>query len=115
MQNGTKKTLGFGLLIFLFIFIITYAFFRSKDLLFGVKIKNVNIANGTKYQEDLLKITGTAKNATLLTLNDREISIDQKGNFSEDFALIHGYNILKISARDKFGHVDEKDYQLIKE
>lgn len=113
MESNAKKILKVGSLIVLFSFIFIYAFFRSKDLIFGVKIKNVNLVNGARYAEDVIKITGVAKNATYLGLNDREISIDQAGNFSEDFALLSGYNILKIEAKDKFGHIDEKNYQLI--
>jgi hypothetical protein len=113
MQSDAKKILRVGLLTVLFLFIIIYAFFRSKDLIFGVKVKNVNLVDGTKYTESVIKITGIAKNATYLGLNDREISIDQAGNFSEDFALLSGYNIIKIEAKDKFGHIDEKNYKLI--
>jgi uncharacterized protein YfaP (DUF2135 family) len=63
--------------------------------------------------EDIIKITGNAKNAIKLTINGREIYIDQQGNFSEDFAPLKGYNILSIQARDKFGKVDEKNYKLM--
>lgn len=115
MPTDLKKILRNGGLIALFVFIIFYAFFRSKDLIFGVKIRDVNIVDGIKYTESVQKITGNAKNAIKLTINGREISIDQEGNFSEDIALLLGYNILEIRAEDKFGHIDEKIYKLIKE
>ncbi len=60
-----------------------------------------------------MKVTGNAKNATSLTLNGREISIDREGNFGETIALLSGYNIINIKARDKFGYIDEKNYKLI--
>lgn len=101
-----------------FLFIIFYGFSRSTDLLFGVKIKNVNINgaplhSGDVVKEGILQITGNAKNALNLTLNGREISIDQAGEFSETVALLSGYNIVSIKAADKFGYVDEKNYKLI--
>jgi len=123
MNQDTKKIIKIALISILFLFIVVYAFFRSKDLLFGVKIENVNIivpealllensiskASGT----NIRNITGIAKNAIKLTLNGREISIDQEGNFNETIILLPGYNIIDIKAQDKFGHIDEKNYQLM--
>ena len=43
MQNNEKKILQIVAFSVFFLFIIVYAFFRSQDLIFGVKIKNVNI------------------------------------------------------------------------
>ena len=65
-----------GLSVF-FLLIIIYAFFRSQDLIFGVKIKNVNITDGEKFANSVVEIKGNAKNAINLTLNGREISINQ--------------------------------------
>lgn len=113
MNPDTKKISKIVLLSILFIFIILYAFFNAKNLIFGVKIKNVNIENGTGSEINIVKIMGNAKNAKTLTLNGREISIDQKGNFNETLALLSGYNIISIEAKDKFGYEDEKNYQLI--
>lgn len=120
MNTSAKKILKIASLSIFFLFIITYAFFSSYDLIFGVKIKNVNIngqniTDGAKVRERVIKVTGNAKNAINLNLNGREISVDQYGNFSEDIALGSGYNIISIKARDKFGNTDEKDYKLIYE
>ena len=101
------------LLSVLFVFIVLYAFFNAKDLIFGVKIKNVNIENGAGDEINIVKITGNAKNAKTLILNGREISIDQEGNFDETLALLSGYNIINLKAEDKFGYKDEKNFRLI--
>ena len=83
-----------------------------------MQIKNVDI-NGTPIQSgatitaNTLEITGNAINAVDLKLDGREISIDQAGNFDETIALLSGYNIINIRAQDKFGNVDEKNYQLM--
>ena len=120
MQNDAKKILKIALVSLLFLFIIIYSFFVSKDVLFGVKIKNVNMtANGTAVQDgtkaidNIIKITGTARNANKLSLNDRVISVDLKGNFDETIALLPGYNIISIKAQDEFGNNDEKNYKLM--
>jgi hypothetical protein len=113
MTQNVKKIIKFAAISLFFIFIIIYAFFRSKELIFGVKIKNVNIMDNSMVTENVIKVTGNAKNAINLTLNDREISIDQGGNFEETIALLPGYNIISIKAEDKFGNNDEKNYKLI--
>ena len=113
MNQDAKKIVKITSLSALFIFITAYAIFNAKDLIFGVKIKNVNIENGVDSEINIVKITGNAENAKNLTLNGREISIDQAGNFNETIALLSGYNIITIEAKDKFGYKDEKNYQLI--
>lgn len=114
MNTDAKKILKIVLFSAFLLFIIIYAFFRAKDVVLGVKIIDVNIVDGTKVTDNILKITGNARNAVSLTLNDRIISIDQKGNFNETIALLSGYNVISIKARDEFGNNDEKNYQLIK-
>ena len=115
MSGNLKKILQWTVFSLFFLFIVIYAFGRSHDLIFGVKIKNVNIADGVKMTNAVLEVNGNAKNATNLTLNGREISIDETGNFKETIALLSGYNIVNIKAIDKFGYIDEKNYKLIYE
>lgn len=109
MTKDVKKILKIASLAVFSLILIIYALFRSSDLIFGVKIKNVNL----KTEERIIKITGNAKNAVNLSLNGREISVDERGNFSETVALLPGYNIVSLQALDKFENRDEKSYQLI--
>jgi hypothetical protein len=113
MRKDAKKILKITFLSLLFLFIVVFAFFRSKDLILGVKIKNINIFDGEKVMDSILKINGNAKNAKTLTLNGRSILIDQKGNFDETIVLFSGYNVINIKAQDKFGHIDEKNYKIM--
>ncbi len=115
MQQDGKKTLKILLISGFFLFIVAFAFYTSYDLLFGVKIKNVSIVDNATLTESLLKITGNAKHAAVLTLNGREISINKQGDFEETIALLPGYNIVSIEAKDKFGSIDQKNYKLIYE
>ena len=113
MRNDTKKIVKIISLSAFFLFILIFIFINSFDLLFGVRIKNVNINDGETITISPFEVTGKAKNAVILTLNGREISIDKQGNFYETLALLPGYNIVTIRARDKFGNVDEKNYKLM--
>ncbi len=113
MYQDNKKIIKMTALFVFFVLIIIYAIFVSKDLIFGVKLKDINLTDGVTVTEDTIKVTGNARNAIKLTLNGREISVDQQGNFDETIALLSGYNIISIRAQDKFGYVDEEDYQVI--
>jgi hypothetical protein len=113
MNQSAKKILKITSLVIFFLVIVVYAFFRSHDLIFGVQIEDVNLVDGAKMESNIVNITGNAKNAVSLAINGREISIDQEGNFNETLALLSGYNTINIKARDKFGHEDEQNYQLI--
>ncbi len=113
MNQDAKKIVKIAGFSIFFILIVVYALFVSKDLLFGVKITNVNLKDGLVLSGSVFEITGNAKNAIKLTLNGREISINGQGDFDETIALLPGYNIINIKARDKFGHTDEKNYKVI--
>jgi len=113
MQPNAKKIIKIAGLSVFFILIVIYAFFRSHDLIFGVKIRNVNLEDGAVVSESVIKIAGNAKNAIKLALNGREIFINQEGDFEETIALLEGYNIINIKAEDKFGYMDEKNYKLM--
>ncbi len=111
MRQDGKKILKILSLSVLFIFIIIYAFFNAKSLILGVEIKDV-VISPSESEPNILRVTGNAKNAKILKLNGREISIDQAGNFNETIAILVGYNIITITAEDKFGYMDEENYQL---
>ncbi len=115
MNPDAKKILQIAILVAFFLFIIIYALFGSRDLIYGVKIKDVNIMDGIKVANSIIEIKGNAKNAVNLTLNGREISISETGDFNETIALLPGYNIINIRAQDKFGYTDEKNYKIIYE
>ncbi len=113
MEGDFKTKLTRISFISFFILILFYSFFQSRELIFGVKIKNLNIENNQTFTENPITISGQAKNANFISLNDREITIDKEGNFKEDIALLSGYNLLKIEAKDKFGNQDIINYQLL--
>jgi hypothetical protein len=108
--SNKLKIIGFFVF---FILIVIYVIFSSRDLIWGVRIRNVNIVDGVSVTDNIMKINGNAKNAIKLTLDGREISVDERGNFNETIALLSGYNIINIRAQDKFENIDEKNYKLI--
>ncbi|MFA7285774.1 MAG: hypothetical protein WC011_02925 [Candidatus Paceibacterota bacterium] len=113
MEKDFKTKLIIGATAFFSLFILVYAVFQFKDVIFGIQIQEVNIVDGSTIDQNPLRITGIARHAVYLSLNGREISIDKDGNWDETIALLSGYNIIEIEARDKFGNTDAKNYKLM--
>ena len=111
-MNRRKLKLSLKILtgsLFLFL-ILGYSLYQSRNLLMGPVITINEPKNGSTTEEQMIKIAGAAKNIKSISLDDRPIFIDEAGSFSEKLLLSNGYNIIKISAWDKF---DKKTDRLI--
>jgi hypothetical protein len=111
-SKTTKFWMGLGSLVMLFMVLIGYALFRSKDLIFGVQVHVNSIKDGEVFTDPLIHVSGSAFHARELTINDRHISIDQNGNFNEPILLPNGSSTITLEAQDKFGNTKTKILQL---
>ena len=98
--------------LFLFL-ILGYSFYQSRSLITGPLITINEPENGSTVTRQLVTIAGAAKNMNKITLDDRPIYVDESGAFSEKLLLSEGYNIIKISAWDKFSKKTEKTIELV--
>ena len=98
--------------LFLFL-ILGYSFYQSRNLLMGPVITIDEPKNGLATEEQMIKIAGAAKNIKSISLDDRPIFIDEAGSFSEKLLLSNGYNIIKISAWDKFNKKTDKLIEVV--
>ena len=109
-KKNIKWWLGITSCVMLFSIIGIFAYMKMSFLVNGVQIKaNIEHSENTS----LARVVGTAKNATHISLNGREIFIDKDGSFSEPIALIPGFSVVTIDAIDKFGKNKEKKFQLV--
>jgi hypothetical protein len=92
-------------------FITGYSYFQAQNLMKGPIITLLKPQAGQA--GDVTKIHGEAKNIASITFNGRQIFTDKNGNWSEEFVLSDGYNIIKIAAKDKFGRSTEKIIELV--
>ncbi len=111
-KKSFKSLVGTGLVILFFLFIIIYAKSRTSFLSQGVSLSVENIENGQSFSSQVLELKGTAKRAVLLTINDREVLIDENGEFQETVILNPGLNTLTIEEKDKFDNYKYLEYQL---
>ncbi|MBI4086838.1 hypothetical protein HY416_02545 [Candidatus Kaiserbacteria bacterium] len=58
-------------------------------------------------------VSGTARNVTTITLNDRPIFTDDEGHFQEALVLENGYTILTLRAKDRYGRKKTLEQALV--
>lgn len=97
--------------IALFLFIAIFGYSKINFLIKGVEIEAVVVRDE---HSSLVKVEGNAKNSVLLSLNGREIFIDENGNFSESIGLLPGFSVISIEAKDKFGKNKEEKFRLVR-
>ena len=112
-QFNAKKfiiKMGVGIIS---IALIVLVFFQSKEYLEGPTIDIVSPINGSTLTEPLLHIEGVAKRVSFITLNDRQIYVDENGKISEKLLLQNGNNIILIKAVDRFQRKIEKRLEIV--
>jgi len=97
--------------IALFAVIIGFGYDKMCFVWKGVEIKaTIEKESGSS----LAVIKGVADKATYITLNGREIFIDKEGNFKESIAVLPGFSVITINARDKFGKTAEQKFEIVR-
>lgn len=79
-----------------------YAAFQSRLIITGPTITLNEDLNNVQYQRTVT-IVGRAENIVSLSLNDRPIFTDDRGNFRETLVLPEGYTIMTLKAKDRYG------------
>ncbi|MEK7514713.1 MAG: hypothetical protein AAB587_02730 [Patescibacteria group bacterium] len=93
--------------------VLLYTLYQSRSLIEGPQIVILSPRDGSSVAERVVEVRGNTSRVARIFFNDSPIFVDDKGNFKELFALSKGYNIVKVSATDKFGRVKEKTLRLI--
>ncbi len=93
--------------------IVGYGIYRAKTLAEGPKITVIEPRDGSLSAASLITVSGTAKNISFLNLNGSQIFTDEAGAFSEKILLANGYNVITLSASDRFGRKTEKSLQIM--
>lgn len=89
-----------------------YAGFQSKKIISGPQITIQSPAT-TSADASAVDVTGIVKNVSVVTLNDRQIPIDEAGQFKEKVLLYDGNNHIKLEATDRFGAHVTKELQVV--
>ena len=109
-NKNMKWWVGIMSCVVLFSIILVFSYEKMSFVWEGVKIK---ATIEQKSDSSIATVTGNASKAIYLTLNGREIFIDKDGNFSEAIAVLPGFSIVTLNARDKFGKTAEKKFEVV--
>lgn len=93
--------------------IVGYAYFTMRDYFAGPQIEIFSPKEYAIVEHELIEVRGVSKRISAITLNDRPIFVDERGEFREQLLLYPGYNILKVAAQDRYGRTVEKKIEVV--
>lgn len=86
------------------VLLLIYGVWQAREFLMGPRVHLDSPAEGQIFEDDLVEVSGNAKDVSKFTLNGRTVFTDENGNFKEKILLTKGVNELTLYAEDKFGH-----------
>lgn len=102
MMHARKKLAWAGGALLLML-LIAYSAYQARAYLAGPRVRiGETLRNGP-----LLDIAGTAERVAFVSLNGRQIFTDERGVWQETILLLPGYNVVSLSATDRFGRETE--------
>lgn len=107
-----RKKIGLLIGVLFLLLLAGYALFRSQVVLFGVHLTINGVVDGGIYTNPDLELSGSAPNATLVSINDEQIPIDKNGTFEDSLILAPGSSIITVKAKDKFGHTATRTFRV---
>jgi len=112
-MNNLKSTLKVILITLIVSIIGGYSIYEARNIIRGPIIEIVTPSNGSVLENPLVEIKGVANNITSISLNDRQITVNEQGLFNEKLLLSPGYNSIKLSVSDRFGRYKEEILELV--
>lgn len=88
--------------VIIVVIIAGYAIWRSMNYAKGPEIMIIAPLDGASISASTTEITGKLVRAVNLSLNGRNITIDEQGNFKETLIVFKGINTITLEAYDQF-------------
>jgi hypothetical protein len=108
-----RKNLITSFVIVITIGLISYAYYQSRSFIIGPKISITTPENGSTFHKPLISIEGRVERISYISMDDRQIFVDENGVFNEKLLLLPGYNIITLEVRDKFKRSIKKTIELM--
>jgi hypothetical protein len=113
LNKSLSSYIKFAGIVFFVVIIFGYAFFQARNIVLGPVVEITKPLNGASVENSLIEVEGFVKNISHISMNGRQIFTDDKGLFGEKLLLSYGYNIITITARDRFDREVEEKLELI--
>lgn len=111
-EMTAKNVVRYGGMILFFIILVSYGVWRSRDLLFGIRMSVAGITDGMTAHDPILTFSGDARHANSVTVDGRTVPLAQDGSWQDTIALQAGVNIVTVTAKDKFNRTIKKEYSV---
>ncbi|MDO8555002.1 MAG: hypothetical protein Q7R75_00330 [bacterium] len=113
MNKGRGFYLKISTIVLSFILLVAYFIFGARSYILGPELFIAKPSNGGTVNDSFLVIKGNVSRAALLWINDQSIVADKNGAFEESLLLSKGYNIIGVTAKDKFGRYVNKKLEIV--
>lgn len=111
----TPRKLAASIFLTLLILFIAFLSNRIFKFLRAPRISIETPQKETVISEPSIVVRGKTEHESRLTMNGREITVDEQGNFNETIELLAGLNVLEFFVHDRFGKTaKEERYVMVK-
>jgi hypothetical protein len=98
-------------LILFFLLVIAYAYYEARGVLYGPTIQvRSEVA---RVSDPFVAIRGKADRIATLSMNGRDISVTEAGEFNESYLLAPGLNRIVLDATDRYGRASQEIVQIV--
>lgn len=101
--TNSKIAIRLSFSVLIAIIVIGYSIFSARHIIKGPTIVVASPLNGELTASNFVEIKGQSENLNYISLNDRQIFVDDSGKFKEKLLLYTGENVIKLYGKDKFG------------
>lgn len=115
MSRAPRQTLKIISIALIAIIIIVYSYLEIRNLIAGPEITILSPENGSTVTDSLITLLGASKNISKISVNDRPILIDQRGNFREQLVIPIGYTIISVKGSDRFDKEKEATLEIVRQ
>lgn len=102
-EEKMKKNIGIISAIIFFTLFVVYSGFETIKVVLGPSLTITSPKKLETVHSPLVTVRGIAKRVAFITVNDRQIFVDTKGEFMTELLVPMGYTIIKVTVRDRFG------------
>ena len=101
------------IIVALAVILVLYIVFQARNVLLGPQINIISPTENETLPGPIIEVEGTAKNVSFLTLNDKQIFVDDSSHFKERLLPAPGLVILKLVGKDRFGRIKETSVNIV--
>lgn len=107
-----RKIIKYALILAAVALVIGYSYFTLNDFVRGPRIVISSPESGFSTTTPVITIAGRAIHVNNLAINGDPTPFDLEGNFHRRLILAPGYNIMKVTAKDRYERTVEKEVEI---